>query len=95
MSGYLQLLDNKPTPFESREEKLTKERLTRAAKKKEQFLEQLKIKQLHVMLDHNYTAEMTHAKANLKFPAAGSEYELLLMELYTNHVCIASVDLEI
>jgi len=60
-------------------------------------LEQLKIKRLHVMLDHNYTADMTHARANLKFSAVGSEYELLLKELYTNHVCIdqtASVDLE-
>ena len=50
------------------------------------------------MLDHNYTAEMTHAKENLKFPAAGSDHELLLKELYTNHVCIdqtASIDLKI
>ena len=52
-SGYLQLLDNKPAPLESREEKLRKERLSRAAEKKQQFLQQLKIKHLHVMVDHN------------------------------------------
>ena len=57
-SGYLQLLDNEPAPLESREEKLRKERLSRAAEKKQQFLEQLKIKQLHVMLDHSYTSEV-------------------------------------
>jgi len=28
------------------------------------------------MLDHNYAAEITYANANLKIPAAGSEYEL-------------------
>ena len=48
-SGYLQLLDNEPTPLESRKEKLR----TRGAEKK-QFLEQLKIKQLQVKLDLNY-----------------------------------------
>ena len=95
-SGYLQLLDNEPAPLESREEKLRKERLSRAAEKKQQFLQQLKIKQLHVMLDHNYTSEMVSTKANLKIP--GSENQLLLKELYTNHVCIdhaAIVDLEL
>jgi len=47
---------------------------------------------------HNYTTEMTPTKAILKLLAAGSGYELLLKELYTNHVCIdqaAITDLEI
>ena len=62
ISGYLQLLDNEPAPLESREEKLRKERLSGTAEKKQQFLEQLKIKQLHVMLDHSYTSEMVSTK---------------------------------
>ena len=85
-SGYLQLLDNEPAPLESREEKLRKERLTRAAEKKQQFLEQLKIRQLNVMLDHNYTSETVSREVNLKIP--DSENQLLLKELYTNHVCM-------
>lgn len=95
-SGYLQLLDNEPAPLESREEKLKKERLLRAAEKKQQFLEQLKIKQLHVTLDHNYTSETIGTKESLQIPH--SENQLLLRELYTNHVCIdhaAIVDLEL
>ena len=52
-SGYLQLFDNEPAPLESREEKLRKERLRHVFEKKQQFLEELKIKQLNVMLDHN------------------------------------------
>ena len=45
--GYLELLDNESVQLESREEKLRKERLSHAAEKIEQFLEQIKIKQLH------------------------------------------------
>ena len=95
-SGYLQLLDNEPAPLESREEKLRKERLSRAAEKKKQFLEQLKIKQLHVMLDNSYTSEMVSTKEIFSIPC--SVNQLLLKELYTNYVCVdhaAIVDLEL
>ena len=55
--GYLQLLDNEPAPLESREKELRKERLARAIEKRQQFLEQLEIEQLNVMLDRCYTSK--------------------------------------
>ena len=56
-SGYLQMLDDEPAPFESREEFLKKEkeeRLSQAAEKQCRFQEGLVTKQLHVQHDHKY-----------------------------------------
>ena len=53
-SGYLQMLDDEPTPLESREEVLQKEkkeRLSRAAEKECKFQEELVAKQLNVEHD--------------------------------------------
>ena len=94
--GYLQLLDNEPAPLESREKELRKEKLARAIEKKQQFLEQLEIEQLNVMLDRCYTSKTVSKKANMK--PSNSEKQLLLKELYSNYVCIdhaAIVDLEL
>ena len=72
--GYLQLLDSEPPPLQSREEKLRNERLSRAAEKKQKFLEQLCFKQLHVKLDYNYSSEDSNAKVNLDAPILDNQY---------------------
>ena len=87
-SGFLQLLDNEPPPLESREDTMRKERLLRAAEKKQQFLEELHIKQLHVHLDHSYASEPPSANVSLDIKVPVSENSYLVNELYTNHVCI-------
>ena len=86
-SGYLQLLDEEPAPLETREDKLKKERLSRAAEQKRQFLEELKIRQLHVMLDHNYTLQTMKPGEMFKTPGV-LENQYLIRELYINYVCI-------
>jgi len=70
--------------------------LSRAAEKKQQFLEQLHFKPLHVKLDHNYASKDSNTNVNLDVPILDDQH--LANELYTNHVCISHagiVDLEL
>jgi len=67
------LLDNEPLPPQSREEKLRNERLSHAAEKKLQFLQQFYIKQLHIQLDHNYTSKASSETASLKVPVVDNQ----------------------
>ena len=53
-SCFVQLLDEEPSPPESHEEEVKKQRLARAAAQKRKFLNELEAKLNHVQHDHTY-----------------------------------------
>ena len=55
MSCFLQILDEEPAPFESRQEELRKERITWAQEKQQLFLQQFAFKQSCLKHDHSYS----------------------------------------
>jgi len=87
---FLQILDEEAAPDVSKEEELLQERIARAQKKQQLFLQQLKYKQSCVEHNHDYCSINSNPpQTQLK---SGNEYKLdgLIDDLYTHHVNIDS-----
>jgi len=97
-SGYLQLLDDEPAPFESRDELLRKareERLSRAAEKRNKFKEEFIAKHTVMLHDHRYSTCNDSAKLQPIENANGTiTYNELVRDFYANHVCLNLVAIE-
>jgi len=91
-SCFLPILDEEASPNVSRVEKLRQERIARAQKKQQVFLQQMKYKQTCVAHDHDYCSS-TPPQTQLK---SRNQYKFveLLDDLYTHHVKIDSSSIQ-
>jgi len=99
ISGYLQLLDDEPAPFESRDELLMKARegLLQAAEKRTKLKEELIAK--HTVMQHDHKCSTSNDSEKLQ-PTENANstvtYNELVRDLCANynHACLNSVAIE-
>jgi len=89
-SCFLQILDEEPAPEISRKEELRKERLAKAEKQKQLFMQQMAVKQSNVQHDHDYwpiSCGTPSSKPTEVLAQRRAE------ELYKQSVCVSPSDI--